>query len=118
MKIQVRKPSLLTVQEVATHLAVSPRTVYRLMREYRLPAYRIGGQWRFKLEAIEAWMREEHVQSSRSDFEPRSSDAKELATRGGRQGGRYERERMPRSTARGVGGSGSTRPVETILLSK
>jgi excisionase family DNA binding protein len=52
-----QQPKLLTVREVATYLAVNKRTVYRLLKAHHLPAYRIGGQWRFKLEVIEGWMR-------------------------------------------------------------
>ncbi len=49
--------TLMTVGEVATYLAVNERTVYRLIKEGHLPAYRVGGQWRFKVEMIDAWMR-------------------------------------------------------------
>jgi len=111
MKIRVR-PNLLTVQEVATHLSVSPRTVYRLMRDYKLPAYRVGGQWRFKLEAIEAWMSEEHGQASRADFN--ASDATELVDEP-RHSGRGNEERV-RSTVRSSGGGESGRSAESVLL--
>lgn len=111
MKIRVR-PNLLTVQEVATHLAVSPRTVYRLMRDYQLPAYRVGGQWRFKLEAIEAWMSGEHGQGSRAHFnEP--SDATELVDEP-RHSDRRDEERLRRSGARGSRESEPDR--ESVLL--
>jgi excisionase family DNA binding protein len=113
MKIRVR-PNLLTVQEVATHLSVSPRTVYRLMRDYKLPAYRVGGQWRFKLEAIEAWMSEEHGQASRADFNE-ASDATELIDEP-RHSGRRNEERVRQSAARSTGGSESDHSIESVLL--
>ena len=116
MQVQI-KAKLLTVQDVATHLAVSPRTVYRLMKEYGLPAYKVGGQWRFKFEVIEAWVSEESGQASRSDFEPRSADAKEVA-RETRQSGGGDEKRMPRTATRGVRGNGSARSVEAIHSSK
>lgn len=47
---------LLTVKDVAEYLSVTERTVYRLVKGHRLPAYRVGGQWRFKAELIEAWI--------------------------------------------------------------
>lgn len=56
---------LLTPLEVAAYLAVNPRTVYRLLKEHNLPAYRIGGQWRFKLGLIDAWMRQEQTDKYR-----------------------------------------------------
>lgn len=48
--------TLMTVGEVATYLAVNERTVYRLVKEGHMPAYRVGGQWRFKVDALEEWM--------------------------------------------------------------
>ena len=57
MNLAMRQPKLLTVQEITAYLTVSKRTVYRMLRDHQLPAYRVGGQWRFKLEMIEAWMR-------------------------------------------------------------
>lgn len=50
---------LLTVKDVANYLGVTQRTVYRLMKEHSLPACKVGGQWRFKAESLEVWMRQE-----------------------------------------------------------
>lgn len=58
-------PALLTVKEVATYLVINQRTVYRLVKEQRLPAFRVGGQWRFKLELIEAWTRQDQADQDR-----------------------------------------------------
>ena len=52
---------LMTVKEVATYLAVTERTIYRLVKENRLPAYKVGGQWRFKAEMLDAWMNRERT---------------------------------------------------------
>lgn len=46
----------MTVREVATYLKVDERTVYRLAREGRLPATKLGGQWRFRRDLIDEWM--------------------------------------------------------------
>jgi excisionase family DNA binding protein len=48
--------SLLRVGELAGLLQVSAGTVYRLIREGRLPAVRVGGQWRFRREDCEGWL--------------------------------------------------------------
>ena len=50
---------LITVKGLAEYLGVTTRTVYRLLKERNLPACRVGGQWRFQAESIEAWMRGE-----------------------------------------------------------
>ena len=47
---------LMTTREVLLYLRVTPRTVYRLIREGDLPAVRMGGQWRFRRVDIEAWL--------------------------------------------------------------
>ena len=110
MKTQVKKTGLLTVQEVAAHLAVSPRTVYRLMKDYRMPAYRIGGQWRFKLEAIEAWMGESDAQLTESDFKAPPIE-KKPALGSCQQGGGTESRRAVTAG----GGNGTTRAVGTTV---
>ncbi len=48
--------TLLTIHEVALYLHVTERTVYRFVREHTMPAYKLGGSWRFKPEQVEAWM--------------------------------------------------------------
>lgn len=60
-----REQRLLTPLEVAAYLAVNPRTVYRLLKEHHLPAFRVGGQWRFKLELIDAWIRRDQADQYR-----------------------------------------------------
>jgi excisionase family DNA binding protein len=46
---------ILTLNEVAEFLRVHPSTVYRLIRDGRIPAFRVGSDWRFTLEAIDRW---------------------------------------------------------------
>lgn len=47
----------LTVDEVAKALKLHPYTVRRLCREEKMPCFRFGGQWRFKMDEIEKWSR-------------------------------------------------------------
>jgi len=35
---------------------VNKFTVYRLVTEKKIPAFKVGNQWRFKQEMIDAWM--------------------------------------------------------------
>jgi excisionase family DNA binding protein len=46
---------VMTVREVAAYLSVHPSTIYRLLRQNQIPAFRIGGDWRFNIEAIDRW---------------------------------------------------------------
>jgi excisionase family DNA binding protein len=49
-------PSFLTTEEVLTYLKVTPRTIYRLIRTGELPAVRVGRQWRFRRDDLDAWL--------------------------------------------------------------
>jgi excisionase family DNA binding protein len=49
----------MTVKEVSEYLRIHPITVYRLLRERRLPAFRVGSEWRFNIDAIDHWSREQ-----------------------------------------------------------
>ena len=46
---------ILTISELSAHLRVHPTTIYRLLREGRIPGFRVGSAWRFSRAAIEVW---------------------------------------------------------------
>jgi excisionase family DNA binding protein len=48
---------ILTIAELSEHLRVHPTTIYRLLREGRIPGFRVGSAWRFSRAAIEKWER-------------------------------------------------------------
>jgi excisionase family DNA binding protein len=50
---------MLTVRELAHYLRLNPSTVYRLLRENKLPGFKIGESWRISLEDIEQWQSEQ-----------------------------------------------------------
>ena len=49
---------VMTVSEVAAYLRISRITAYRMVRSGKLPAFRIGSDWRFTVEAIDRWRTE------------------------------------------------------------
>lgn len=49
---------LLTTKELQALLDVDRKTVYRMLKDGKLPAVRVGGQWRFPRQAIAAWLHE------------------------------------------------------------
>ena len=53
---------VITVRELAGYLRVHQTTVYRLLREHKLPSFRVGSDWRFDREAIDRWMSEKQIQ--------------------------------------------------------
>jgi excisionase family DNA binding protein len=48
---------LLTTDQVARYLKVDKFTVYRLVAQKKLPAFRVGSQWRFKRTMIDGWLK-------------------------------------------------------------
>ena len=47
------EPRLLTVSEVADFLRINKSTVYRMAKQGRLPATRVGRQWRFRKSVLD-----------------------------------------------------------------
>jgi excisionase family DNA binding protein len=48
--------NFLTTEEVLEYLQVNLRTVYRLIKAGKIPAARVGRQWRFRKRDIDAWL--------------------------------------------------------------
>ena len=48
--------TFLTTEEVLAYLQVNLRTVYRLIKAGKIPAVRVGRQWRFRKRDIDAWL--------------------------------------------------------------
>ena len=47
---------LKTPEQIARYLNINKFTVYRLVTEKKIPAFKVGNQWRFKQELIDAWV--------------------------------------------------------------
>jgi excisionase family DNA binding protein len=48
--------NLQTPEQVAQYLKVNKFTVYRLLARKKIPGFKVGNQWRFKREMIDAWL--------------------------------------------------------------
>ena len=46
----------LTPSEIAKILKLHPFTVTRLAREGKIPAFKVGGVWRFRKDQFEKWI--------------------------------------------------------------
>jgi excisionase family DNA binding protein len=53
-----RQSKVMTVEEVSEYLHVHPSTIYRLIKRNKIPAFRIGSDWRFNVETIDKWRAE------------------------------------------------------------
>ena len=50
---------VMNIKEVADYLGVHPMTVYKFAQKGKLPAFKIGSDWRFHRKFIEAWIEEQ-----------------------------------------------------------
>ncbi|MFQ5924995.1 MAG: response regulator [Dehalococcoidia bacterium] len=48
--------SLMTAKEAAEYLKLNYMTVYKLAQRGRIPASKVGGNWRFKKEILDEWI--------------------------------------------------------------
>jgi excisionase family DNA binding protein len=53
--------AILTLGELAEFLKAHPTTIYRLLRGKRIPAFRVGSEWRFHQDSVEQWMKEQEA---------------------------------------------------------
>lgn len=56
--------AFLTTEEVLEYLQVNLRTVYRLIKAGKIPAVRVGRQWRFRKSDIDAWLESQAPRAS------------------------------------------------------
>ena len=54
---------IMTTKEVAEYLHIHPLTVNKYAREGKIPAFKIGTDWRFHQKYIERWIREKSAYS-------------------------------------------------------
>lgn len=47
---------ILTLDEVAAYLKAGKRTVYRLAQKGEIPAFKLGGTWRFRRSELDIWI--------------------------------------------------------------
>lgn len=62
---------LLSVAQVAEYLDVDRFTIYRLVTDGQIPAFKVGNQWRFKKKLIEQWLRDNSNTSTYHRKSPR-----------------------------------------------
>lgn len=57
---------VLTINELSVCLKISKSTLYKLVREGRIPSQKIGRHWRFRKGAIDRWLEETRMDRSTS----------------------------------------------------
>ena len=65
---------ILTLDEVAAYLKAGKRTIYRLAASGEIPAFKLGGTWRFSRSDIESWIKQQSA--GRPERAPRKASNK------------------------------------------
>ncbi len=68
---------LLTIREVSELLQVNERTIHRLIQTEKIPAAKVGNQWRFHPSLVEAWFLNGGEKAVQENREPESPWSRE-----------------------------------------
>ena len=49
----------LTIEQIADYLQVSNEKMYKLCQRGKMPASKVGGQWRFDIKEVDTWVRQQ-----------------------------------------------------------
>ena len=55
---------ILTLEEVASYLRLTPQTIYKWAQEKRIPGAKLGKEWRFRKSIIDRWLDDQILQDS------------------------------------------------------
>ena len=58
---------VMTIEELSTYLKIPRSTLYKLVREGKIPSQKIGRHWRFRKETIDRWLDETQTAKSNPD---------------------------------------------------
>ncbi|HUI63759.1 MAG TPA: helix-turn-helix domain-containing protein [Bacteroidota bacterium] len=57
---------IMTLEEVAAYLKLKPQTIYTWAQEKKIPAAKLGKEWRFKKSVVDRWINQH--------FDPKFND--------------------------------------------
>lgn len=63
MSTSTSKDEILTIKQVAGFLKVTERTIYRLAAAKKIPAFKVGGTWRFSRADIDTWIKHQSMEA-------------------------------------------------------
>lgn len=56
--MEEKTSDVLTIDDLAVYLKIPKSTLYKLVREGKIPSQKIGRHWRFRKVAIDRWLDE------------------------------------------------------------
>jgi excisionase family DNA binding protein len=54
--MEILLEELMNIKEAAVYMRLNSMTVYKLARKRAIPAFKIGGNWRFKKDILDEWL--------------------------------------------------------------
>ena len=67
MPTSTSEGEILTIKQVAEYLKVTERTIYRLAAAKKIPAFKVGGTWRFRATDIDGWIADQSKKAEGTD---------------------------------------------------
>ena len=58
---------IMTLEEIAKYLKVTPQTIYTWAQDGKIPAAKLGKEWRFRKSVIDRWFNE-HIDEKFSKY--------------------------------------------------
>jgi len=61
------KDTIMTIDEVADYLRLKPQTIYTWAQEKKIPAAKLGKEWRFRKSVIDKWFNQ-HIDEKFQEY--------------------------------------------------
>jgi excisionase family DNA binding protein len=58
---------VMTVKDIAEYLDMHPMTIYKFVKEGKIPAFKVGTSWRIKRESMQKWIKEREQSANGGD---------------------------------------------------
>lgn len=58
---------VMSIKDLAEYIGLSRSKIYQLIRQKKIPASKIGRQYKFSKEVVDAWLKEKIITSSFPD---------------------------------------------------
>jgi len=83
---------IMNVPELAEYIGVSGSKIYKLIRDKKIPASKIGRQYKFSKQVIDSWLKENIITSFLNEplFQPKKNVEKKNVEKGGEKNGKEE----------------------------
>lgn len=65
--MSVESNDIMTLEEVAEYLRLKPQTIYTWAQEKKIPAAKLGKEWRFRRSVVDKWFNQ-HIDEKFNEF--------------------------------------------------